>query len=105
MNQRIPVTELTSDFKGRAREALADSQLRSNFRTAMDSSNSSGRGVVPARLALSLLRILVRALMTSPVGWMKFSGDPGQGHGENEQPAPARCDSQSTGPLFLAQAP
>lgn len=37
MNQRIPVTELTSDFKSRAHDALADPQLRANFRTAMDS--------------------------------------------------------------------
>lgn len=37
MSQRIPVTELESSFRGRASEALADSQLRTNFRTAMDS--------------------------------------------------------------------
>lgn len=37
MSQRIAVTELASDFKGRAHEALADSRLRKNFRTAMDS--------------------------------------------------------------------
>ncbi|WP_323753320.1 LutB/LldF family L-lactate oxidation iron-sulfur protein [Marinobacter sp.] len=37
MSQRIPVTELTSGFRGRATEALADGQLRSNFRVAMDS--------------------------------------------------------------------
>ncbi|MDP4548081.1 LutB/LldF family L-lactate oxidation iron-sulfur protein [Marinobacter sp. MDS2] len=37
MNQRIPVTELTSSFRGRATEALADGQLRNNFRVAMDS--------------------------------------------------------------------
>ncbi|WP_323750194.1 LutB/LldF family L-lactate oxidation iron-sulfur protein [Marinobacter sp.] len=37
MSQRIPVTELTSSFRGRAKEALADSQLRTNFRVAMDS--------------------------------------------------------------------
>lgn len=40
MSQRIPVTELTGDFdnfKGRARQALADTELRSNYRSAMDS--------------------------------------------------------------------
>ncbi|KAA1174438.1 iron-sulfur cluster-binding protein [Marinobacter salinexigens] len=37
MNQRIPVTELTSTFRERATGALADQQLRTNFRTAMDS--------------------------------------------------------------------
>ncbi|KEF30130.1 Putative L-lactate dehydrogenase, Iron-sulfur cluster-binding subunit YkgF [Marinobacter nitratireducens] len=37
MNQRIPVTELTSSFRERATCALDDSQLRTNFRTAMDS--------------------------------------------------------------------
>ena len=37
MSQRIPVTELTPDFRGRAEEALADGQLRNNFRVAMDS--------------------------------------------------------------------
>ena len=37
MSQRIPVTELTAGFRGRAEVALADAQLRSNFRTAMDS--------------------------------------------------------------------
>ena len=37
MSQRIPVTELTPGFRGRAEEALADGQLRNNFRVAMDS--------------------------------------------------------------------
>ncbi|WP_336366095.1 LutB/LldF family L-lactate oxidation iron-sulfur protein [Marinobacter sp. C2H3] len=37
MNQRIPITEITGGFRGRAEVALADSQLRTNFRTAMDS--------------------------------------------------------------------
>ncbi|MFO8142573.1 MAG: LutB/LldF family L-lactate oxidation iron-sulfur protein [Marinobacter sp.] len=37
MSQRIPVTELTDSFRGRAEGALADSQLRTNFRVAMDS--------------------------------------------------------------------
>ncbi|MGM0951634.1 MAG: LutB/LldF family L-lactate oxidation iron-sulfur protein [Pseudomonadota bacterium] len=37
MSQRIPVTELTDSFRGRAKEALEDSQLRTNFRVAMDS--------------------------------------------------------------------
>ena len=37
MSQRIPVTELSDTFRGRAREALADDQLRTNFRVAMDS--------------------------------------------------------------------
>lgn len=37
MSQRIPVTELTAGFRSRAEVALADSQLRTNFRTAMDS--------------------------------------------------------------------
>ena len=37
MSQRIPVTELTDSFRGRAKGALADDQLRTNFRVAMDS--------------------------------------------------------------------
>ncbi|MDX1819125.1 MAG: (Fe-S)-binding protein, partial [Marinobacter sp.] len=37
MSQRIPVTELTGDFRQRAKEALGDEQLRTNFRNAMDS--------------------------------------------------------------------
>lgn len=37
MSQRIPVTELTGSFRGRAVDALADGQLRNNFRVAMDS--------------------------------------------------------------------
>ena len=37
MSQRIPVTELTGGFRDRAEVALADGQLRTNFRTAMDS--------------------------------------------------------------------
>ncbi len=37
MSQRIPVTELAADFRSRATTALADDQLRTNFRTAMDS--------------------------------------------------------------------
>src|SRR5690554_3879792 len=37
MSQRIPVKELTDSFRGRAVGALADAQLRTNFRVAMDS--------------------------------------------------------------------
>ena len=37
MSQRIPATELSSGFRSRAEAALADRQLRNNFRTAMDS--------------------------------------------------------------------
>ena len=37
MSQRIPVTELNGDFRQRAKEALGDDQLRTNFRNAMDS--------------------------------------------------------------------
>lgn len=37
MSQRIPVKELTDSFRGRAVGALADDQLRTNFRVAMDS--------------------------------------------------------------------
>ncbi|GGC69034.1 LutB/LldF family L-lactate oxidation iron-sulfur protein [Marinobacter halophilus] len=37
MSQRIPVTELTDSFRDRAVGALADGQLRTNFRVAMDS--------------------------------------------------------------------
>ncbi|WP_426153667.1 LutB/LldF family L-lactate oxidation iron-sulfur protein [Pseudomonas sp. DC3000-4b1] len=34
---RIPAVELPEDFRGRARQALGDAQLRGNFRKAMDS--------------------------------------------------------------------
>ncbi|MGY2373762.1 LutB/LldF family L-lactate oxidation iron-sulfur protein [Pseudomonas sp. SDO524_S393] len=34
---RIPAVELSDDFRGRAHTALADTQLRNNFRNAMDS--------------------------------------------------------------------
>jgi Uncharacterized conserved protein containing a ferredoxin-like domain len=38
MSQRIPVVELSSrDLKRNARQALGDSQLRGNMRSAMDS--------------------------------------------------------------------
>ena len=37
MSQRIPITELTAGFRDRAAAALNDAELRSNFRTAMDS--------------------------------------------------------------------
>ncbi|UZD66544.1 LutB/LldF family L-lactate oxidation iron-sulfur protein [Marinobacter sp. AN1] len=37
MSQRIHVRELADSFRGRASEALADDQLRTNFRVAMDS--------------------------------------------------------------------
>ncbi|PSF13299.1 iron-sulfur cluster-binding protein [Marinobacter fuscus] len=37
MSERIPAQNLTGDFRSRAAEALADGQLRSNFRVAMDS--------------------------------------------------------------------
>ena len=37
MSQRIPVKNLTDSFRGRAVGALADAQLRTNFRVAMDS--------------------------------------------------------------------
>lgn len=37
MSQRIPVQELTDSFRTRAVSALADGQLRNNFRVAMDS--------------------------------------------------------------------
>ncbi len=37
MSERIPITELTAGFRDRAAAALNDAELRSNFRTAMDS--------------------------------------------------------------------
>ena len=47
MSQRIPVTELSPDFRGRAEEALGDWQLRNNFRVAMDSLMSKRANAFP----------------------------------------------------------